>query len=97
MSQVITGSAVLGFRGLMVKSSISLYLKTGMKPTRGVGPTQMVAIASEFTGKAYKRGRKGLEQALADLEALFAARPSLHEVGETRQVNKEVGGVAADL
>lgn len=92
----ITGSAVLGFRGIVVKNGISLYLKTGMFLTRGMTVTKYLLIAGEFTGKKYPRGRKGLEQALADLEALCAVK-NLAELGETRQVNAEVGGPAADL
>lgn len=94
----ITGNAVLGYRGVVVLHAIKLYLSTNGRvlPTRGVGPKQMRAIASEYTGRAYARSRKGLELALADMEALSAGK-SLDQLGEVRAVNAEVGGVAADL
>jgi len=43
------------FRAALLAGHIDLYNKTGMKPTRGVGPTQMLKFATEYTGKKYKR------------------------------------------
>jgi len=96
MAQVITGSAVLGIRGILIKNGISLYLKTGMFLTRGMTIRKYLAIATEFTGKQYPKSKGGLALALEDLEALCAVK-NLSELGETRQVNQAVGGVAADL
>jgi hypothetical protein len=50
-------------RAVYLKSAMGLYLKTGIRPTRGVGPTQMLAIASEYTGKKYKRTELATAQA----------------------------------
>lgn len=92
----ITGNAILGYRALVLKSGIGLYLKTGMLPTRGFNAGRMRAMVTEYTGKPYPRSRKGLEAAYADLCALMAPK-TLDEVGETLLVNREVGGPAADL
>jgi hypothetical protein len=92
----ITGSAIGGFRAIVLLSSIRLYLATGMKPTRGVGVARMAELSGQYTGRTYPRSRKGLEAAVADLELLKAGK-SLDALGETEAVNRLVGGVAADL
>jgi hypothetical protein len=95
---MVTGNAVLGFRGVVLIQSLKLYLKTDgrMQSTRMATPSNMRAIASEFTGKPYARSRKGLVQALADMEALASGK-SLDALGDVVRVNQAVGGVAADL
>ena len=45
-----------------------LTSKGKMRLTRVATPANLRRIAAEFTGKTYARSRKGLEQALADLE-----------------------------
>lgn len=94
----ITGNAILGFRGIILIQSLKCHIESNgrMRLTRMATPTNMRAIASEFTGKPYARSRKGLEQALADMLQLQTGK-SLDELGETAVVNHEVGGVAADL
>jgi hypothetical protein len=68
--RVISGpKAVNLYRAKVILSGINLYLKTGMQPNRMYTPTNMKAVASEYTGKQYKNGRKALEQAAADLDA----------------------------
>jgi len=42
------------FRVNMLKISIRLWVKTGMKPTRGVGIKKMLACAERYTGRKYK-------------------------------------------
>jgi hypothetical protein len=79
-STLLTGDAVGGFRCAVVKSAISLYLKTGMQANRAYTPANMRAVATEYTKVVYPRSRKGLERALADLEALMQGR-TLDEVG----------------
>ena len=95
---MITGNAILGFRALLCIQGIETHLKFNGKfrLTRMATPTNLRAIASEFTGRHYARSRKGLEQALADMLKLRDGK-SLDEIGETAVVNREVGGVAADL
>lgn len=50
---------------VVLKSAISLYLKTGMKANRDYTPTNMLRKAGEITGKTYKRGQ--LQLAYDDL------------------------------
>lgn len=42
------------YRVNMLKISIRLWVKTGMKPTRGVGIKKMLAMAERYTGRKYK-------------------------------------------
>jgi hypothetical protein len=94
----VTGNAILGFRGVVLMHSLKLYIQTNgrMQASRVATPSNMRAIATEFTGKVYARSRKGLVQALADMEALAAGK-SLDALGDVVRVNQAVGGVAADL
>ena len=94
----ITGNAILGLRGLMALRGLEMHVKFGgkMRLTRSATPGNLVAIAGEFTGKKYSSRMKGVQQAIADLHELLADK-SLDQLGETRQVNALVGGVAADL
>jgi hypothetical protein len=96
----ITGTAILGLRAFVLIQSLETYIKTdgAMQTTRIATPNNMRAWATEYTGKAYARSRKGLVTALADMRALWAAKDgNLAKVGDTREVNQLVGGVAADL
>lgn len=67
---VITGDAIGGFRGVVILSAAKLYLSTGMMANRSYTPANMRAAISQYTGKQYPRSRKGLEKAVADLQAL---------------------------
>lgn len=42
------------FRVNMLKSSIKLWMKTGMMPTRGIGIKKMLKMAEVYTGRKYK-------------------------------------------
>lgn len=97
-STTVTGNAILGMRGMYCLQAIEVYLSSGgrMQLTRVATPANLRAIASEFTGKKYARSQKGLTKARDDLKALMEKK-NLDELGETRQVNQAVGGVAADL
>lgn len=62
----ITGpDAMLYFKAVTLRSSLKLFAKTGIMPTRGVTGPVMLRIATEITHKAYKRGQ--YQQALDDL------------------------------
>jgi hypothetical protein len=69
------------YRNLHLKGAIKLYKDTdgGVIPTRGVTITRMLAMATTVTGKRYKRGLKGCDAAIADLQtwcdAMKAAMP----------------------
>ncbi len=97
-STMITGQAILGYRAHVLLSAIKLYLITDGKviATRGLTVTKMLQIATEYTGKKYARSRKGLEKAGIDLTALMTIKTP-DELGDVHAVNKELGGVAADL
>lgn len=49
--------AVSVVKALTLWSAIRLYVRSGGRiiPTRGVGITKMLALATQFTGKKYKR------------------------------------------
>lgn len=49
--------AVNLYRAKVLMTSLSLYAKTGMIPTRGVTAMVMLKMAQEYTGKTYKRGQ----------------------------------------
>lgn len=48
--------AVSFVRAAALASSLKLYAKAKIIPTRGVTVTKMLAMASDLTGKKYKRG-----------------------------------------
>jgi hypothetical protein len=48
--------AVNLYRAAVLASSLKLFAKTGMIPTRGVTGSKMLAMATQYTGKKYKRG-----------------------------------------
>lgn len=53
------------FRADYLKVSIRLWLKNGMKPTRGVGIKKMLSMATVYTGRKYKTSEAA--QAVDDL------------------------------
>lgn len=70
--RTITGTkAVNLYAAKVLMVGINLYLRTGMQASRMYTPTNMKLSASSHTGKEYKKGRKGLETAAADLKALL--------------------------
>lgn len=58
--------AVNLYRAIVLASSMRLFAKTGIKPTRGVGGPQMLAMATQYTGKTYTRTQ--MEQAAEDVK-----------------------------
>jgi hypothetical protein len=63
------------FRLVTVIQAMKIHLRTKgkMRLTRVATPSRLLAIASEYTGKKYKLGTKGMTQALADLEEVKLA------------------------
>lgn len=55
------------YRANVIKQGIKLHQSCGMILTRGVTITKLFGMASEYTGKKYKRGAHA--QAIADLSA----------------------------
>jgi len=68
--------AVDFFRVRMLHSSIGLYIKTNGQiiPTRGMGITKMLALATKYTGRKYKVTQK--QNALDDLALLIDQKRS---------------------
>ena len=52
-----SGSDVRIIQALMLASSIRLFAKTGIIPTRGVTGAKMLKLASGLTQKPFKRGQ----------------------------------------
>lgn len=71
---VLTGAQIDMFRISVVIRSIETHIKFNgkMRLTRMATPSNLRAIAGEYTGKTYPRSAKGLESALVDLKALMA-------------------------
>jgi hypothetical protein len=65
------------FRAMTLASSLGLYAKCGITPTRGVTITKMLVMATQYTGKKYKRGDAAKAQADVKLwcDAMKAALP----------------------
>lgn len=77
---VITGAAVYGYGVIVLEKAIGLYLRTGIQVNRGYTPSAMRARVSQITGKSYKRGLKGLQDAHFDLVGLLEGK-TLDQIG----------------
>lgn len=79
----MTGDAITLYRWKVLQQSISLYMKTGMVPTRGMTISKMLKLATQITKKPYKNNRAGWQQAVDDLkvstDTLKAAIPHVDE------------------
>ena len=71
MTSLTTPTQIDAFRCSVIYRAIGFYLRSGMQVNRMYTPTAMRSVASEYTGVAYPRSRKGLEKAHADLTALL--------------------------
>lgn len=69
------------YRALAVASALRLYAKTGMKANRAYTPTAMLRVASEMTGKTFKRGqyREAADALSALADSLRAQIPEVRE------------------
>lgn len=65
----VTGESVSVYRLIVLKHALVLYAKTGIRPTRSLTPTAMLFLASEVTGKTYKRGQHSM--AAEDVSAVI--------------------------
>ena len=50
MTMFVGKSGVDTFRAIALRSGLSLYAKTGMKPNRAWTPTKMLKVAGTITG-----------------------------------------------
>lgn len=64
-SSFVGPDAVSMYRAALIATSLKLWVKTGIIPTRGFGITKMLAEATRITGKKYTR--KTATQASADV------------------------------
>lgn len=71
-------------RAITLAKALEFYAKTKMRVTRHVGPTQMLAMASEITGHTYKRG-----QYVEAARGVMAWVDAHREAGETLQTDKQ--------
>jgi hypothetical protein len=75
------------YRAAVLASSLRLYVKSGGRiiPTRGVGIMKMLALASQITGKPYKRteASKAADDVSAWAKEMKAALP--HVTRESEQ------------
>ena len=70
-AMVFSGEAgVSTFVAISLKSGLKLFAKTGMKPNRLWSPKNMMAKASEITGKKFKA--RDYDGAVAALEEWIA-------------------------
>lgn len=68
-------------RAVYLASHLKLFAKTGIRPTRHVGPTDMLRMATGYTGKKYKRGAylAAAEDVRVWVETMKAALPVTDE------------------
>ena len=71
------------FRVKTLKSSISLWLKCGLIPTRGVTITKMLKLATHYTGQKYTT--KKAQQAVEDLQAWIDTMSSALPIDDQRE------------
>lgn len=69
------------FRAIAIKVALSSYVQFKMRMNKQLTPTAMLTIASEYTGKTYKRGQH--EQALKDMVEWIAAAKAARDAVKT--------------
>ncbi len=73
--------AVHLYRAVTLKQALSMYARSKMLMARNITPTSMLAMATSYTCKAYKRGQH--QQAATDLQVwidtMKAALPVVRE------------------
>lgn len=71
------------FRAVTLASALKLYANHKMIMTRGLTPARLLTLATEYTGKTYKRGEH--RQAATDVQVwadtMKAALPVEHDKG----------------
>jgi hypothetical protein len=78
MTIAFTGKAgVSTFRAIAIKGAIKLYRDTGIKASRNYTPKNMIAAASEITGKVLKP--RDYTGAIEALEAWIKENGACHD------------------
>jgi len=82
-SITLTGDAIQLYAAAQLRGSITLYIKCGLIPTRGVTIRRMLDITKKYTGKDYKNSRGEQQRAVEDLtvwiNTMKAAMPTIQE------------------
>lgn len=73
MTMIDTPEGIEFARERTLAAALRLYVGSGMIPNRHLKPQRMLELASEITGKSYKRGKVGATEAIADLDARWLA------------------------
>lgn len=68
-------AGVTTYVAIVLKSGLSLYAKTGMRPNRAWTPKAMMTRAAQITGQTFKA--RDYAGAIAALEAWIAANGSV--------------------
>lgn len=78
-----TGTSFVGpdaiglYRAMVLKSSLSLWLRTKIIPARGMTITKLLAIVKDYTGKGYrpKETATAIEDLTVWIETMKSAMP----------------------
>lgn len=70
------------YRAASLRGSLKLYAECKIIPTRGVTITRMLAMATEYTGKKYRRGDalKAANDISKWIDAMRSALPIISEI-----------------
>lgn len=70
------------YRAATLRGSLKLYAECKIIPTRGVTITKMLAMATKYTGKKYKRGEalKAANDISKWIDAMRSALPIIREI-----------------
>lgn len=74
------------FAAAQLRGFLRLYAKTGIVPTRGINGTRLLALATGYTGKGYKRGQhmQAYEDMCTWIDTMKAALPILEDGKQVR-------------
>lgn len=71
------------YRAITLKASLNLFAKTGIIPTRGISGSRLLAMATQYTGKHYKRGTHA--QAAEDLDVWIKTMKAALPITDNRK------------
>jgi hypothetical protein len=78
------------YQVVTLRSAISLYMKSGMIPTRGFTISRMLELASKYTGKKYKRNsRAEWAKAIEDLNVWIETMKTALPITNNRRNENE--------
>jgi len=69
------------YAAAQLQGFLKLFAKTGIVPTRGINGTRLLALATGYTGKGYKRGQhmQAYEDMCLWVDTMKAALPVLKD------------------